>query len=400
MSATSTKTDNGTPESTCNLTNILDLLPTPSEANTPMEDSSTSLSGVVKSEPSLPKTTTKLGTSILLPSSTIDALKVSAFHTAIHLTIVAAIIKNWGIIEGNGYYLVPRNRDLPYQGWRDHHTKTFSKVDETSTVIYEAGELPKDEGRGIKRKLERSETEKKETTDVVLKRIRTLLEEGKDKEAFETYPRNFILYGERIKALIQQKKPTAKRVHPHIWVYGFPGTGKTAIMNFLYPNTYKKDLNNRFFDLYDDKIHDHVMLEDFDHACVDKLGIQFLKTICDESGFPIDQKYKTPQLTKTTVLVTSNFTINDIVPEGKGVNETKQALHRRFMQVCISDLLRLLGLKLIPKYERDILKLKGTNTAKSIFMTWDYVQGIPTGEEVREPEHYQEIILKYYYNVA
>ena len=174
-----------------------------------------------------------------------------------------------------------------------------------------------------------------------------------------------IKYGERIKALIQQKKPTQKGVHPHIWIYGYAGSGKTAIMNFLYPRTYKKDLNNRFFDLYDDKTHTHVMLEDFDHACVDKLGIQFLKTICDESGFPIDQKYKTPQLTKTTVLVTSNFTINDIVPEGKGVNENKQALHRRFMQVCVSDFLRLPGLKLIPKYERDMLKLKGETSENS-----------------------------------
>lgn len=40
----------------------------------------------------------------------------------------AAILKNWNIKEGNGYYLVPRNRDLPYAGWRDHHTKEFSKV--------------------------------------------------------------------------------------------------------------------------------------------------------------------------------------------------------------------------------------------------------------------------------
>nr|UQB76439.1 nonstructural protein [Flumine parvovirus 18] len=225
-----------------------------------------------------------------------------------------------------------------------------------------------------------------------------MLESDKEEEAFEKYPRNYLQYGEKLKTLIKQKKPVQKKHHPHIWVYGFPGTGKTAVMNFLYPQTYKKDLNNRFFDLYDDKIHSHVMLEDLDHANVDKLGIQFLKTLCDESGFPIDQKYKTPQLTKTTVLVTSNFTIGDVVPEGKGVDETKMALHRRFLQVRIDDLLRFLGLKLIPSYERKQLKLNGNNDPAAVFMTWDYVMNYPTGEEVKDPTYYQNMILERYYS--
>ena len=32
------------------------------------------------------------------------------------------------IKQGNGYYLVPRNRDLPYSGWKTHHIKSFSKI--------------------------------------------------------------------------------------------------------------------------------------------------------------------------------------------------------------------------------------------------------------------------------
>ena len=59
----------------------------------------------------------------------------------------ASILKNWGIIEGNGYYMVPRDRELPYSGWRNHHTKEFSKINPTAPdglVILEYGELPKD----------------------------------------------------------------------------------------------------------------------------------------------------------------------------------------------------------------------------------------------------------------
>jgi hypothetical protein len=327
-----------------------------------------------------------------------DDYKVRHIHVGVifnNRASKASIIKNWGIVEGNGYYLVPRNRDLPYVGWRNHHVKVDSKVDTDALLIYEAGELPKDTGE--KRSWARSEAEKKETTDVILKKMRVMIEEDREKEAFELYPRTYLQYGEKLKSLVTQKKPTTKRAHPHLWIHGFPGTGKTAILNFVYPRTYKKDLNNRFFDLYKEEEHDHIMLEDLDHATVDKLGIQFLKTICDESGFPIDQKYKTPQITKTTVLVTSNFDINAVVPEGKGVDETKMALHRRFLQVRVDDFLRLLGLKLIPPYERKQLKLKGNTNPAAVFMTWDYYRNTPTGEEVQSSEYYQDLLLGYYY---
>ena len=39
----------------------------------------------------------------------------------------ASILKNWNVKQGLGYYLVPRNRALPYKGWREHHTKTKKK---------------------------------------------------------------------------------------------------------------------------------------------------------------------------------------------------------------------------------------------------------------------------------
>ena len=38
-----------------------------------------------------------------------------------------------------------------------------------------------------------------------------------------------------------------ERKDPHIYVFGFPGSGKTAIMKYVYPKMYKKDLSNRFF---------------------------------------------------------------------------------------------------------------------------------------------------------
>lgn len=308
----------------------------------------------------------------------------------------SAIIKNWGIVEGNGYYLVPRNRDLSYDGWRTHHTKTFSKVDPEKLVIFEAGSLPQDTKAP---KLERSNEEKKRKVDEILVDMRSLIESNQEEEAFKKYPRNYLLYGARLKAMVSQKlQSCGDHRNPHIYVFGFPGTGKTSIMKFVYPNMYKKDLSNRFFDLYDEKIHTHIMLEDLDHENVEKLGIQFLKTLCDEAGFPIDQKYKTPQLTRSTILVTSNFSIDEIIPHDLlGMEQTKAALYRRFWHVRIDNFLRILGLKMIDKWDRSKLKKQGNEDPSKLYMDYDYAQDCPTGLPVKEPEYYQKLILDHYY---
>lgn len=310
----------------------------------------------------------------------------------------SAIIKNFGIKEGNGYYMVPRNRDLPYSGWRAHHVKEFSKVDKTALVIYESGELPSDGPQ--KDVTKRSAEEKKRKLDEILPEMRDMLQRGEDERAFQKFPRTYLQYGEKLKSMILQTTANIQGTfnNPHIWLHGFPGTGKTSLFQLVYPSIYKKDLNNRFFDLYDGRIHSHVVLEDLDHANVEKLGIQFLKTICDEAGFPIDQKYKTPQLAKTTVLVTSNFHIDEIVPEGKGVDATKMAMHRRFWMVRVDTLQRILHVKLLPKYERDLLKKEGSTDVRRIYIDWDYVRDIPTGTPLKSAEAYQQIIRDAYYN--
>jgi hypothetical protein len=310
-----------------------------------------------------------------------------------------ALLKNLNIVQGNGYYLVPRNRELPYQGWRDHHAKEFTKVDPENPILFEYGELPKD----IKEKkaVVASNEEKKRKLDDILIEMKDLISNDQENEAFKKFPRNFLTYGEKIKAMIHQKRDFFKdKRHPHVWVYGFAGTGKTALLSFVYPEYYKKNLCNRFFDLFDPKVHSHVMLEDLDHQAVERLGINFIKTICDEAGFPIDQKYKTPQLVSTTCLVTSNFTINEIMSQQEnpvGLCQNLPAMLRRFYHVRIDELLRLLQLKLIPKWDRIKLQKEGNMDSKKLFMTYDWVSDRPLCEPIKEPVEYQEIIRNHYY---
>lgn len=306
-----------------------------------------------------------------------------------------AILKNWNVKSGNGYYLVPRNRDLPYKGWRDHHIKPFSKVSADELVLYEAGDLPKDTKR---KRVEEGEEEKKLKVDEMLIIMRDLFEQDKEEEAFNRFPKNYLMYGEKLKSTMKQRRITAcNEGNPHLWVTGYPGTGKTAVLTFLYPKLYKKNLFNKFFDLYDPKEHTHVMLEDLDHEAVEKLSINFIKTICDEAGFSIDQKYKTPQLTRTTVLVSSNFTIRDVVPEGAGFDQNLSAVCRRFWQIKIYELLRLLQLKLVDKSERAKLKQEGNNDMSRLFIDYDYLTESPTGKPLKSPIEYQQIIRDYFF---
>jgi hypothetical protein len=315
----------------------------------------------------------------------------------------AAIIKNWGIIEGLGYYMVPRNRELQYSGWKAHHTKEFSKVESDSTkwILYEYGDLPLDNGKRKAVPL-RSEAEKKQKTNDIIRDLRELIEAGKEEEAFQKYPRNYMQYGEKLKTMVFQKKKQffGKHNNPHIYLYGFPGSGKTSLMKFVYPNYYKKDLQNRFFDLYNEEFHSHIMLEDLDSVALDKLGIQFLKTLCDEAGFTIDQKYKTPQVTRATILVTSNQTIDSLIncmDETKLVETTKTAISRRFLQLRVDQMQRLLGVKLISDYERKQLKKEGNDDPSKLYLDWNYDLDAPTGLPLKTPEQYQQMIRDYYY---
>lgn len=311
-----------------------------------------------------------------------------------------AILSKWNVNRALSYYMKPRPRSLPYSGWRSHHLKAFSKKDINCLVITERGTLPQDAKR--KEPVLRSDCEKKMKTDDVIRDMRQLIENGNEKEAFEKYPRNYMMYGEKLKAMVLQKKKAffGKHTDPHLYLYGPPGTGKTSLLNFLYPTTYKKNLANKFFDLYNEEEFTHIMLEDLDSPTLDRLGIQFLKTICDEAGFAIDQKYKTPQLTRSTILVTSNQTINQLVDgldETRMIEETKRALRRRFLHLRIDELLSLLDMKMIPEYERKCLKKEGNEDPSKLFLTWNYALDAPRGEPLKTPAEYQKIIRDFYY---
>lgn len=311
----------------------------------------------------------------------------------------SSILKNLQIKQNLGYYLVPRNKSLPYSGWVKHHQKVESKLDASSLMLYEYGSLPQDKTDVSAQVTKRSETEKKRKLDEIIIEMKEMIEKGEDEEAFKKFPRNYLTYGEKLKSIIHQRRDFFQsNGNPHIWLHGSPGTGKSAVLQIVYPQYYNKNLDTKFFDRYDSKQHTHVLLQDVDHGTVERLGAQFLKSICDEAGYPVDQKYKTPQIERLTVLITSNFTIRDVMPEDMpGRRENLTALERRFFIVNIRDLLPVLGIKLLSKYEITQLKKAGNTDPSAIFMSWDYLRDAPTGDALKTATEYQQIIKDHYY---
>lgn len=312
----------------------------------------------------------------------------------------SAILKNLLIKTGNGYYLVPRNRDYPFSGWKKHHTKLETKVNPQELILFEYGTLPEDRLGPSALTAKRSEDEKKLKLDEIIVQMKTMIENGQEVEAFAKFPRNYLTYGEKIKAMVHQKRDYFKtNGDPHIWVYGNPGSGKSAILQVIYPEYFNKNLDTKFFDRFDSRVHTHVLFQDVDHNTIEKLGVQFFKSVCDEAGYPIDQKYKTPQIERLTILVSSNFTIQDVIPEDmKGRRENLAALQRRFYSMHINNLLRIIGVKLLDKYEINQLKKAKNTDPSKCFLSYDYIRDVPTGAPLKTPLEYQDIIRSHYYS--
>nr|UQB76435.1 nonstructural protein [Flumine parvovirus 13] len=116
-----------------------------------------------------------------------------------------SLLTTWNIKQGNGYYMVPRNRNLPYSGWKNHHAKEFSKVDPTKCILYEMGQLPKDHAIQGEAFVKRSDDEKKRKIDEVLIDMRHMIENGEDEQAWKKYPRTYLQYGEKVKSMLLQK---------------------------------------------------------------------------------------------------------------------------------------------------------------------------------------------------
>lgn len=256
--------------------------------------------------------------------------------------------------EPRSYYISKRNPFASFTGWRNHHSKEKTKVGE-EYISCEFGEAPKEYGNQL---IEKGGCGKMKQDDM-LREIMQLFSQGKKDQAFQEYPALTLRYHGQITAMVKSRLelPTEIDHSKRLWIYGGPGTGKSAYVAWKFPRAFKKSLTKNevlYWNGLDVDWHSHVYLEDIGPEAFENLGMEQLKQWADPShGYTVSMKYGAPIYgVSLPLIVTSNYRPSQLLPDDLKYPTTElQALERRFEVVSIAQLLERENLKLRPKSE-------------------------------------------------
>lgn len=256
--------------------------------------------------------------------------------------------------EPRSYYCAKRNPFASFTGWRNHHAKEKTKVGE-DYIACEFGEAPREYGNQL---IEKGGCGKMKQDDM-LREIMQLFSQGKKDQAFQEYPALTLRYHGQITAMVKSRNelPTEIDHSKRLWIYGGPGTGKSAFVAWKYPRAFKKSLTKNevlYWNGLDLDWHSHVYLEDIGPEAFENIGMEQLKQWADPShGYTVSMKYGAPIYGVTLpLIVTSNYRPSQLLPDDLKYPTTElQALERRFEVVSIAQLLERENLKLRPKSE-------------------------------------------------
>lgn len=256
--------------------------------------------------------------------------------------------------EPRSYYISKRNPFASFTGWRNHHAKEKTKVCE-EYIALEFGEAPKEYGNQL---MEKGSVGKMKQDDM-LREIMQLFSQGKKDQAFQEYPALTLRYHGQITAMVKSRLelPTEIDHSKRMWIYGGPGTGKSAYVAWKFPRAFKKSLTKNevlYWNGLDVDWHTHVYLEDIGPEAFENLGMEQLKQWADPShGYTVSMKYGAPIYGVTLpLIVTSNYKPSQLLPDDTKYPTTElEALTRRFEIIHIDTLLQRENLKLRRKSE-------------------------------------------------
>lgn len=256
--------------------------------------------------------------------------------------------------EPRSYYIAKRNPFASFTGWRNHHAKEKTKVSQ-DYITAEFGEAPREYGNQL---IEKGSVGKMKQDDM-LREIMSLFAQGKKDQAFQEYPALTLRYHAQITAMVKSRLelPTEIDHSKRMWIYGGPGTGKSAYVAWKFPKAFKKSLTKNevlYWNGLDVDWHTHVYLEDIGPEAFENVGMEQLKQWADPShGYTVSMKYGAPIYGVTLpLIVTSNYKPSQLLPDDTKYPTTElEALTRRFEIIHIDTLLQRENLKLRRKSE-------------------------------------------------
>lgn len=200
-----------------------------------------------------------------------------------------------------------------------------------------------------------------------------LFERGQKDEAFREYPSLTLRYHAQITAFVKTRlEPPEEIDHTsRLWIYGGPGTGKSAFVAWKFPRAFKKSLARNeilYWNGLDLDYHTHVYLEDLGPDAFEDLGLEQLKQWSDAShGYTIAMKYGAPiHGVRLPLIITSNYPPVELFPhDQRHPLMERQALERRFNIIHIDALLAQHNVKLRSKAElKELKKQKNADFSK------------------------------------
>ena len=261
--------------------------------------------------------------------------------------------------KGHGYYVEPRDKSKPIDGWINYHSKIRTKVDPQVLLPYVYGSLP---STRKKRKIgEETEMEKwkREKRAEEWARKKYLMQTSAWDEMDQEFP-GFIYssMGQSMKREVlkqandEYNQPLKGKLNNYI-IWGGSGTGKSSSVALLYPNCYKKQKGSQYWDAYDKTNPDHkvVWIDEMSKETLATFsgkkdgGFEFLKELADRYPVTVDEKYtKGYKIRPSQIIITMNEHPTSLLPD-RAVEVNRQALYRKFQVLHVSDWLALNGLR-------------------------------------------------------
>lgn len=290
---------------------------------------------------------------------------------------VMSIIKKFNCNGSpDSWYIVPRNKKLPLDGWLRYHGKLRTKVEPVQEFLFQEGVLPASRsGHTTPSQSTASSvaSNRQQERHAQWKRREQLVKNHDYETLDEEFPG--FQYGSAFRMMNAKFNKQSNKFVRNIEgplnnyiIWGDSGSGKSSSVALLYPNCYKKQKGTSFWDGYDIHNPDHEIVW-IDEMSVETLrcftgkidgGFEFLKELADRYPVTVDEKYQVAfKIRPRSVIITMNEHPTTLLPD-RAVEVNKRALFRKFRIMHVTDWLEFHclentsnGVRHLPIFESD-----------------------------------------------